>query len=200
MMNPWITIWLHPRVTMRRILDENPKQLVLRLAVLGGIAMILNGGRNTGFGLAMIFVQFFVTITAGAILGIAYLYVMSFLLRWTGGWIKGKGTFLQIRSAVAWSNVPGIWLLLLWLPTVILTGAGGSMGLAVGMAAIILGVISFGGAVWSFVIRLKLLGEAQGFSAWRALLNYVLSALVIFVPVLILALFLGLVLKQGGVT
>ncbi len=41
--------------------------------------------------------------------------------------------------------------------------------------------------VWSMVVYCKCLGEVQGFSAWKAVVNLLLPILVFVVPVLLIA-------------
>ena len=36
-LNPWFTMWLHPRATTREILDTDPSRLVIALAMFGGV-------------------------------------------------------------------------------------------------------------------------------------------------------------------
>ena len=40
-MNPWFSMWLHPRRTIRWIVETNPDRLVLLLAAVGGIVEAL---------------------------------------------------------------------------------------------------------------------------------------------------------------
>ena len=46
--------------------------------------------------------------------------ITAALFKWTGKWIGGEGTYQQIRSAVAWSNMPSA------VNIVILAGKSGS--------------------------------------------------------------------------
>ena len=39
--NPWFSMWLHPRRTIRQIVETNPERLVMSLAAVGGIAEAL---------------------------------------------------------------------------------------------------------------------------------------------------------------
>lgn len=92
-MNPWLSIWLRPRATMRSILDTDPERLVILLACVGGVAEALGRAsmRNVGDRLPL----WTLLLTCGAVGpvgGLISLYLGSLLLRWTGGWIGGRGT------------------------------------------------------------------------------------------------------------
>lgn len=113
--------------------------------------------------------------------------VSSAVLYWTGKWIGGKGEYNDIRCAVAWSNVPNALQIFLWFVLILLFGfqvfdqrfadtnfTGPQLGIVI---TLFLGQAVLG--VWSFLILLQTLGEVQGFSAWKALLN-------VFIPIGIL--------------
>jgi hypothetical protein len=41
-LSPWLTIWIKPKQTIRRIVDSDPQYQVIFLAVLVGIIQVLN--------------------------------------------------------------------------------------------------------------------------------------------------------------
>ncbi len=122
-MNPWTSIWLKPRATIQQIVDSNPTRWVLLLAAMTGFSSALDQASLKSLGdkyeMPVIFVM---AAIAGPICGIIALYIGGALLRWTGAWIGGQGSAQHIRAAVAWSSVPYIWGLLLWIPAVLLFG------------------------------------------------------------------------------
>ena len=94
--------------------------------------------------------------------------ITSALIHWTGRWLGGVGSFLQIRAAVAWSNVTNLGTGLLWL---VLVGAfgwqvffktfprspftGASLAV-VGIVFILRTVLS----IWSFVLLFSVSGRS----------------------------------------
>lgn len=195
--NPWTSIWTRPRATIQRIVETDPRAYVLPLAAIAGVVNALSSASENGFGDSMAWPTILITAALlGSALGIASLYVGSVLLRWTGRWLGGQGSGEQIRAAAAWASVPLIVVLLLWIPMIALFGQelfmtptpdmSPSLALPVlglGLAQMVLGI-------WSLVIFLKALGQVQGFSAWRALGNMVLAALVIVVPLMLVTVVL----------
>lgn len=190
-LNPWFSMWIRPRETIQQIVDANPERLVLFLAAITGISESLDRSSMQSLGdkmeLAGILTIAFV---AGPFLGILKLYLGGALLRWTGGWIGGHGSPQHIRAAMAWSNVPVIWSMILWIPLFTLFGSqlftsdvtGLEDSLYMMYIFIGLGVLGFVIGVWAFVVFLKCLGQVQGFSAWRALGNVLLALLIIVLP------------------
>ena len=195
--SPWLTIWTSPRATIRRIVDHDPVHLVLILAMLGGFAQALNNSSSESWGeILSIPVIFLICAIVGAVSGIIGLYVYGALLKWTGGWIGGQGSSVQIRAAIAWSNVPLIWALILWVPKLALFGqdlftsemSNFATNQSLRLLFFVFIIIEVIIGIWAFIIQLKCIGEVQKFSAWKALGNVILSGLVIIVPIFIVVL------------
>ena len=207
LLNPWISIWQKPRATIQQIVDANPygtnsRRTVLLLAALGGFSQKLNEATadsrgDDGTGIVSIVLW---AALAGAFGGIIGLFVFGFLVHWTGGWLGGRATGTQIRSALAWGQVPTIWALLLWIPFLALAGEEmfttatprlDEAGLLVSTLMVSLGVLGLVIGLWSLVVLSKCVGQVQGFSAWRGLGNLLLPLAVLVIPFLLLLLALG---------
>jgi len=192
---PWISIWTRPRATLRQILDDDPRRFLFRLAALGGIAdgMGLVVGSGLGDTLSPAWCLA-IALVGGALGGILILFISTGLILVGGRWLGGRGGTTQVMAAVAWSNVPEVWGLLLWLPRAALLGdevfrAAPSRIEDNPPAALFFGLLLlaqrlFG--LWGFVVALKCIAEAHSFSAWRALWTLVLVALLAGVPLVLL--------------
>ena len=210
--NPYKSIWLQPRSTIQHIVDTNPTYLVLALLALTGIAGGLSAANAGGLGYDVSLLWVFLTIVAIApLVCILVLYLVSALTRWTGKWLGGKATQEQIRAAYAWSYIPIIASIALYVPLFMFYGADlfnyqhtafpdplsmvpVQSGVAFGIVAIAEVVLN----VWSFVIGLHCLGQVQGFSAWRALGNQALTALILIIPLgITMFLFIVLAFSQA---
>ena len=194
--NPWTQIWVKPRETIRAIIETNPGYKYPLLCFIYGFPMAMQLAQNASLGsrfpVAGIFiVGLFLAIVLGAIM----INISAALFTWTGKWIGGVGTYQQVRAAVAWSNVPNVVNIGIWLIYIAAFGkkifigdfletqfAGGQLTLIVFM-----GIIQLVVGIWAFIIMLKTLGEVQGFSAWKALLNILIPMFIIFIGVSILA-------------
>ena len=193
-LNPWVSIWTQPRATIQQIVDSDPEQSVLILAGIAGFVSTLDSVRDAGLGDGIPwFYIVLICALIGSLLGIAGLYVFSFLLHWTGKWLDGRASQPLIRAAGAWAQVPIIWGLLLWVPLIALFGQdlfrSGSFGLESNpFFSYLVPITSIGIAlgVWSLVLSLHCLAQVQGFSVWKALGNYVLVIAVVVIPVTII--------------
>jgi len=207
-LNPWLSIWRHPRATTRQILAGDPNQKVWLLAALAGIAHAFSSAGTDNAGDEMgLMALVLMAVIGGAISGVLGLWLGSHVVRWTGSWIRGKASLSEVRGALAWSGVPTIWTLPVWLLAVALFGqplfteAGVDLstngGLAIFALVIFVGLTVV--AIWQLVVSLKCLAEAQGFSAWRALGNLLLAFLVLTALLFAVVLTVSLILTFMGI-
>jgi hypothetical protein len=191
--NPWFTIWLNPRKTMREILDSDPTRMVIVLSVLGGIAESLDKAEAKHMGDKLPLPAILaICLILGPIGGLLSVYFGGAIIKWTGSWIGGRGSTTDIRAALAWSNIPIIWALLLVIPKILLIGQDLFTSTPIldsaptlKMLFIVFGLADLVIGIWSGFVTLKCLAEAQRFSAWKALLNIILPGVIILVPILI---------------
>jgi hypothetical protein len=200
-MGPYLTIWTSPRQTIRAIVDSDPTRGVILLAWLGGgIAELASN---------LLFKSkedypwvFFATICvmSGPLAGFLVVYLDGLLFSWVGRWLGGGADAQECRAAVAWSLVPQIATLALWIPVVALLGDEAFLketprfdrSPPLQLALLPLGVAWVVAFVWSYVLRWKCLGEVHGFSAWRGFLTTLIAgaawlALVVGVALVLLA-------------
>jgi len=205
-MTPFLSIWTQPRATIRRIVDTDPTRHVLALAALGPAlfslfgqwSAALNGTANQSV-LWPLSVAFNVAFQAG--LGILFLYISAALIRWSGELLGGTASSVEVRAALAWSQVPSIALTIVLILALF---AGVPMpkvvpGHPIPFDAALYRVTAVAGVVgtWQIFINLKCVGEVHRFSAWRALAAVLIPGLIIMVVVGIAAfLFLSIVARR----
>ncbi len=197
-LNPWISIWIKPRLTIQRIVDSNPKYMVHVLASVYGFIGLLNAMGESGVGDHLEWpVIFIAAAPLGVLYGLIVTYITGALIYWTGKWIHGKATFQEVLAAIAWSYVPIIWTLLLLIPELAILGqeffTTASPTIESGPFSVRVLLYSYESLkiiiiFWSIFVTLQCLGQVQGFSAWKALGNLLLP-FIVFVPLAVIAAF-----------
>ena len=192
-LSPFLSIWIKPRETIRKIVDTDPTKYVTVLAMLAGIGQALDraSSRNMGDSLPLI-ALLGLCLIFGPSGGSISLYIGGALYRWSGSWLGGQASSEEVRAAIAWSSVPIIFTLPLWIPELLLFGeemftkATPKLNANPLLGIVLLGFVAVEVIVgiWAFVVFMKGLGEVQKFSAWKALGSVILGTLVIFVPIL----------------
>lgn len=195
--NPFKTIWLAPRQTVRRIVDFNPAPHVVALIAIVGINKSLDraSGKYLGDKLP------FPAILAAALLigplgGLFSMWVYSHLIRLSGRLLGGIASREQIKAAMAWATVPTLVVTVLWIPKLLLFGdelfrretprmdeRTWAIGALIGFAGVELVL-----GVWTVVLMCNTVAEVQGYrSAWRGLGNMTLAGACIVVPIALIA-------------
>ncbi len=186
--NPWLHIWTRPRETMRSILSTDPNRWVLWLAIIGGIlsgaAFLLTIRTELPLQRQVAVLPLIVWIVLGAIFSVIHLYFAGWLYRLTGSWVKGKGTFTEVKSAVGWSYYPFFFSSILNIISSLLKNQH--------ILSALLGLIAFIIIIWGMVIFFKILSEAHQFSVWKGILTFLIACVIIFVAIMIVALFIPL--------
>jgi len=197
---PFFTIWTEPRATIRRIVDTDPKRNVIALAALGPAIGALAGhwsralGDNVNLPVAWpLWVAASVAIQAA--LGVVLLFVMGAIFKWSGSVLGGVASRVEVRAALAWSQVPAITGAIIMLIAVVMgvpiphaaPGVMPQVGPAFDQLMLLEGLLG----IWGLVISVKCMGEVHRFSAWRALAA-------ILIPPLIVLVSIGFILFAAG--
>jgi Yip1-like protein len=198
--NPWLRIWIQPRQTIKAIVSKDPKHCFKSLSAIYGFplllhfAQVLSLGETFTFGFILL-----CAIVLCTFIGMLGITITSGLLLWTGKWIGGQGSYMNIRSAVTWSNVTNVVTSLIWLiliatfgqrvfvssfPSMPFMGAEAALVMVLFLVQLIV-------SIWSIVILCKALGEVQKFSSWKGLLNIIIPFILVLVFVWVVMLIIG---------
>lgn len=197
--SPFLNVWIHPRRTLRSVLETAPKEHVAWILLLTSAASSLDNafyqGEGDSISSGLIVLR---ALTIGSWLGLLGYWIFAHIISWCGEWFGGRGDTVQIRAALAWGSLPKACSLIFWGILVWAAGSGifgsqiadlESEDLGLGQALGGLLAIAFIPTlqIWSLVLLCHTIAEAQGFkSAWRGLLNLVVAFLCIMVPLVIL--------------
>lgn len=187
--NPWLSMWTRPRATIQSIVDTNPEKHVLLLASISGVSRALDKASFNNLADTAPLSMVFVSAMGGVVSGVVGLYICGFLLRHSARWIGGSANAEKTRAAIAWSNVPIAWGMLIWVPQLMLFGrelfsASTPRMDASPFAALGLGTLELGVGVWAMILFFKSIGQVNGFSAWRGLGSFLIAVALVVVPII----------------
>jgi hypothetical protein len=189
---------VHPRGAIHGALLRTSPAIPLILGALGGIAQFLPPAlaQRPGFdGLPPVLVVPPLAMVA-ALLGVGWLLLRAVLLAWTGRWLGGGTGPRAMRTVVAWSEIPMVLGMLLWVPRGLMLGpltfagadALAEAGVSQTLAAAGFGWMQTALEIWSLALLLHALAEVQGWSLRRALASLLLAAALAAAPAALLAL------------
>jgi hypothetical protein len=199
---PWLKIWTAPRGTIRAIVDSAPTRHVLLLAALGSFTQSLNRASGSSLGDTVpTWLIIPLALAAGSLGAILSLYIGGALFQWTGRLFGGQANTVQVRAALAWSLLPRIAAIAVWVAYLALYGEEMFTSYAPRIFSnpdpyIPLGVLDMALLVWSLFLMVKTVAEVHRFSAWRALAALAIPLLVLFG--LAFGCALAMMMAQGG--
>ena len=179
--SPWLTIWLSPRQTIRRIVGAEVRPGWWPVVILVALGQITGNLRFDAPG-AVNVSQSVMPMTLVALQVVFGVLVGPFLLAIVGGWFGGDADPADIREAIVWSYVP-LAIGGLCTITVVFASLRGPLGTtALLLVPFVLAAVV--GVIWSTVAQVITLAEVQRFSILRS----IACVLIVAIPVLLLRL------------
>lgn len=179
--NPWLQASLHPRNTIRFIVENNPKQGFVWIAWIYALQYLLFTIGYSFSGAS--WTPLIVSLVLAPVLGLLWFYFYGWLLSFTGKWLGGQASMEHLRAAFAWSKIPSLINYPIWLFLVI---SSGSMFFLPGPLFTFLNLIVMAVSIWMLVLLVAMVAEVQKFSLGRAIINCFFAVLLFTVIVLVL--------------
>jgi hypothetical protein len=191
--NPWISIWTKPRETIREIVKFNPNYRLLFLSTIVGFFSLLGIAQQWNLGEKLSFFSIIISVIILApLFGFLTFTISSWFVFFTGKLLKGQGKCKEIRSAIAWSNVPLIVSCLLWI---LFLGVYSALAFKMPIRQLELDIFILFGilvqtviSVWIIVIYVNVLAEVQKFSILSSIFNIILSSILVFIVTVLILL------------
>ena len=189
--NPWLTIWFKPRKTVRYLLDSEPgRNAVLLSMIYGAFQAAIQAVQSHTPQTAKIIsetARIQMAVPMGAMAGLIGIYLAGWYYKVIGNLWGGKGDGLDVRTAIAWAQLPNLAVYGIWL--VGFLGAKWGWGFSFSQNFQLVhfaGLVVF--SIWSLVLMSQALGEAHQFSSWQGLLTMVIGVGIIVVPLIVLVM------------
>jgi signal peptidase I len=166
---------------IEHVISAKSSPSVLLVAGLGGASSLVLAAFDYGELTALVdWYTLAIVIPLGFIVGVAGLFFNAFVVKLCGILLRGHASQAHIRAALAWSTVPIVFGLAIYLTAVIglkLVGAVDSSQPAFNAVAVGLRVVAGVVGLWTLVLTIVTVKRVQGFGAWRAITNIALSGL-----------------------
>lgn len=191
-LNPWTSVWFHPRKTVQFVMEYKTGSFVLMVAAITGIIHFLDQATGEDlvetWNMAAILL---VALLAGPIIGVIGLYIGSGIYHALSRLLGGLGTFEETRKAFTVSNLIVVIGGIIWIPDLLILGQGNFTSdpdfsfVQTGWLLISL-LINFAVWIWSLVVLIATLSEVHRFSAWKAVLAVFLPIIILVVIVIVI--------------
>lgn len=194
-LNPFFSIWLSTRKTIRYVLENKSLKYALIIAAIAGIP---NGFNAFGEFSSTLNFPYWVLILAslfiGPILGLLGVGISTLIFTFVGKWMGGVGTFGEMAKAMGVVTIPVIWFFPYFILTSILTYNANQIDPLSGFNAsmiiwmIFSALIMIGFSIWMIFIQSQSIGEVHQFSSWRGFATLIIPSIVFFIILLILGM------------
>ncbi|NGX56201.1 MAG: hypothetical protein K1060chlam5_00438 [Candidatus Anoxychlamydiales bacterium] len=203
--NPFISILTKPKETILKIVEKDPNYKLWLLSIIYGLVSILGFSQSISIGYKYnFFLIVFVCLLLSIIWGYVAFSVSSFFVYITGKWLKGIASYKSIRASFAWSNVPMIINILIWIILLIIFQDKifkdfpnnyilSKFEMIVLFSSLFLQLIV---SVYVIVLYINTIASVQNFSILRSIFNIILSLVLAFLITLVIS-FLFYIITKG---
>ncbi|MEK3977920.1 Yip1 family protein [Psychrobacillus sp. FSL K6-2836] len=195
-LNPFFSIWLSTRRTIRYVLENKDLKYSLMVAALAGAPSGISafGELSKNLELQWWFLLILIVLL-GPIFGLIGLYVAAALYTWVGKWFGGTGKFKEMLQAIGVAMIANFWMTPFWiLSTIFVRNDIFVMDMISGMSIgaiiwfLVSSLVSATFSIWMIVIQSKAIGEVHQFSSWKGFATLIIPSLVIGMIVFIITL------------
>lgn len=195
-LNPFFSIWLSTRRTIRYVLENKDLKYSLMVAALAGAPSGISafGELSKNLELQWWFLLILIVLV-GPIFGLIGLYVAAALYTWVGKWFGGNGKFKEMLQAIGVAMIANFWMTPFWiLSTIFVRNDIFVMDMISGMSIgaiiwfLVSSLVSATFSIWMIVIQSKAIGEVHQFSSWKGFATLIIPSLVIGMIVFIITL------------
>ncbi|HAB99176.1 MAG TPA: hypothetical protein DCE71_05085 [Parachlamydiales bacterium] len=197
--NPWRSMWLRPRETIRWVVQTDPRYGVFWLSgiyILQSLFFFLN---FWSFGLTVHYYAILIpSLVLAPLLGVIWVWFYGWLLQCTGRWLGGDAPASHVRAALAWSRLPMSAAFVLWVFLFFQQPEEMFIQHGPGTLAPVIHTTLFLLEIWTLILFVQAIREVHHFSLLKSLLNiftsWILYLVIIFL-IMLVARFLSISLS-----
>lgn len=196
-MNILSSVWLSPKKTVRHMIEHRLLRLAIGLVLVAGFFATFMPTVDPGaYGLEidealatepLSFVGLLVSGLLSSVFALIMMFISAGFIFLFGKLFKGQGTYWDVFQATALATIPTIVIGIIGFVWAALNINTFNNGDALSPMMITYSVVSLVLGVWSIVISIATLAEANRYSNWRAFFTLLMPTLII---ILLFAVFL----------
>ncbi len=203
--NPFFSIWLSTRETVRYVLDHKELKYSLVIAAIAGIPSAISGAGELrkSFDIPLLLVLIGI-ILLGPLLNLVWVYIGAAVYTWVGKWFGGKGKYKEMLQAIGVVMVTQFWMAPIWILSTIFIYNGFLVfdvvsGINPGAIIwfLVLNLITLTFSIWVIIIQSKAIGEVHQFSSWKGFWTLIIPSIVIGIIVFIVTFIIVFSIMTG---
>jgi len=194
-LNPFFSVWLSTRKTIRYTLQNKTLGYSIALAAISGVASSISSANELlkSFDVPLLILIIGILLV-GPLLGLLTWGISTTIFHLVGKLFQGRGTFKEMAQAMGIVMIPGIWMSPFWILSLIFTHnniflinetdiftAGAFIWLLISTL-----VLMFF-AIWMIVIQSKAIGEVHQFSSWKGFATLIIPSILLGIIFIIIA-------------
>ena len=191
-MNPFLTVWLHPKQTARDVIDNKPLGFVFLLIAIGSFAAFGSGFFNTGINDTLsVAVLVLLSLFIGPLFGIILTFIYAGVLYLFGKVFGGTGSYWDVFKAGSLTYIPSLATGILYYIWMFLSPDTYFGVYETSAFSFIVPIFSFVFGIWGFVINVAALAEAHRFSVWRSFFTLLIPIILVTIALIAIAAIIG---------
>lgn len=193
MLNPFLTVWMHPKQTARDMIDNKPLGFIFLLIAIGSFAAFGGGYVNSELDESLsVSILVLLSLFLGPLVGILIMFIYSGILLLFGRMLQGTGSFWDVFKAGSLTYIPSIVTGLLYYIWMIFSPDSYFSVYETSAFSVIVPLLSFVFSVWGVVINIAVLAEAHRFSNWRAFFTLLIPFIIVMIVIFAIIAIIGI--------
>ncbi|WP_391119311.1 YIP1 family protein [Psychrobacillus sp. L3] len=197
-LNPFFSIWLSTRKTVRYVLEHKSLKYSLTLAAIAGVPGAINSTNELSKYFSDLSLWFWLLciILLGPIFGLISVGIGAVIYTWVGKWFGGSGTIREMAQMMGVTVIPSIWLTPYWILSFIFVHnnlfimnfwevTSGAM-----IWFILSNLFTLTYSIWMIIIQSKAIGEVHQFSSGKGFATLIIPGIVLGIILFIITFFI----------
>ena len=191
-MNPFLTVWLHPKQTARYVIDNKSLGFVFLLVAVGSFAAFGSGFVGTEFNNTLpVAILVLISLFIGPLFGIILTFIYAGVLYLFGKVFGGTGSYWDVFKAGSLTYIPSIVTGIIYYIWMFVSPDSYFGVYETSAFTFIAPIFTFVLGIWGFVINVGALAEAHRFSNWRSFFTLLIPMILVTIALIAIVAIIG---------